>query len=190
MQSTLSVLSGGWGAGRGWGRLSPLSLSVGQKVLPLPLDRGTGDFGVSTSGLVNIYDVLVIFFFNYVEGMVDPHSKTAPPRPPEACPPPPAPSSAPEGLSRPPCPGQSPRALSRNCSRLRWPSRGHHSYPAGKRAPPCSLHPPLQLPGAAGVAQYPPSCNRSVGLGSPALHPCQQPAPTLLCLDLRLSQIF
>uniref|UniRef100_A0ABI8AA22 Actinin alpha 4 n=1 Tax=Felis catus TaxID=9685 RepID=A0ABI8AA22_FELCA len=47
MQSTLSVLSGGWGwgwgvgwAGRGWGRLSPLSLSVG----PLPLHRGEGDF--------------------------------------------------------------------------------------------------------------------------------------------------
>lgn len=57
MQSTLSVFSGGGWAGRGWGRLSPLSSSVG----PLSLDRGEGEFGVSASGLVNIYDVLFCF---------------------------------------------------------------------------------------------------------------------------------
>lgn len=50
----------GW-AGRGWGRLSPLSL-VGQEVLSLsPWLGGWETFRVSTSGLVNIYIVSFCF---------------------------------------------------------------------------------------------------------------------------------
>lgn len=83
MQSTLSALSGG--GGWGWGReglgqaLSSLCVGWPGGSLPLPLNGGRETFGVSASGLVNIYDVLFCFvFLNYVEGTVHPHSKKVP----------------------------------------------------------------------------------------------------------------
>lgn len=170
MQSTLSVLSGGWGAGRGWGRLSPLSLSVGQKVLPLPLDRGTGDFGVSTSGLVNIYDVLVIFFLTMWRGWWIPTAKQPPP-PPRGMPATTRPFLCSRGpfqasVSRP-----KPTCLVQELLAPAMAQQRAPQLPSGKEGPTLLPSPSSAVTRGSWCSSVPPFLQQKRGIGQPSLAP-------------------
>lgn len=189
----LSVLSG-WPGGAGAGSLLSLCGWPGGS-LPSQWTGEQETFGVGTSGLVNI--CIVFFFFLTMEGRVSPHSKTGPllalgtfsiP-----CPLPGGPAKASHIQAKALC------ALSRNHPHLRWAQQRAPQLPNRKEDP---IQFPLPLPlrpspllcdcqEMKGCSSPPPLfCSRGVGLGRPDFCSCPQPALTLLCLDLHLSQDF
>lgn len=132
-----------------------------------------------------------------MEGRVSPHSKTGPllalgtfsiP-----CPLPGGPAKASHIQAKALC------ALSRNHPHLRWAQQRAPQLPNRKEDP---IQFPLPLPlrpspllcdcqEMKGCSSPPPLfCSRGVGLGRPDFCSCPQPALTLLCLDLHLSQDF
>lgn len=105
--------------------------------LSLPLDGGREAYGVSASGLVNIYDVLFrfgfFFFFLTVEGTVDPQQNRPPPSPRNGTPTPPPPLLPRGPFKASHIQAKARRALSRNRRACDGPCRGCPGRPAGKR---------------------------------------------------------
>lgn len=159
MQSTLWVLSGGRRVGReGLGQvLSSLFVSWPGGSLPLPLDRGAGDSGVSTSGLVNIYDVCL--FFKLCRGDSGSlQQNRSPVSPRNTCHILPLPLLL-RSLQGLPHPGQSPTwpyvpFPGTNCSCLRWAQQRAPQLPNRKEDPTLlssPLSPSLRLLGGGGA---------------------------------------
>lgn len=157
MQSTLcrSCWGAGGQGGAGAGSL-PLSLVAGRKALPPP-GWGREAYGVSASGLVNIYDVLFrfgfFFFFNFVEGTVDPQQNGPPPSPRNGTPTPPPTPSPPRSLQGLQHPGQSPTCLVQEPPSLRRALQGVPRPPGRKEDLPAPSRLPSNLasPGREGL---------------------------------------
>lgn len=187
MQSTLAVLSGGRGAGRGWGGLSPLCLCVRcQGSFPLPWTSLRDTSRVRLLVWEMYMMCWVLGFFKLFGGDGGSHSKTCSL---PALGMPLTPSFAPEVPSRPPTSRPKPDVP---CPGAAWacsgPSRGRHSHPQ-EGGPACSSPLPCRGP-RRGCSSVPSLCNRGAGLGAQPLTfpppPRSQPATPLLCLDLHI----
>lgn len=187
MQSTLAVLSGGRGAGRGWGGLSPLCLCVRcQGSFPLPWTSLRDTSRVRLLVWEMYMMCWVLGFFKLFGGDGGSHSKTCSL---PALGMPLTPSFAPEVPSRPPTSRPKPDVP---CPGAAWacsgPSRGRHSHPQ-EGGPACSSPLPCRGP-RRGCSSVPSLCNRGAGW-APSLSlslplPVPSQPPPLLCLDLHI----
>lgn len=146
-------------AGRGWGRLSPLSCGWPGGSLPSQWTGEQEPFGVSTSDLVNI--CIVCFFLNYGRDSESPQQNRSPLSPRNVLH---TLSLARRSCQGLPHPGQSPMCLVQEPSAPEMgpaegttatqQERGPHPVPFAP--PPLPLPLPLRLPGDEGVQLTPP----------------------------------
>lgn len=157
-------------AGRGWGRLSPLSLWLARRFSPLPMDRGTGDLWGQHfwSGK---YMYCFVFFLNYGRESESPQQNRSPLSPRNVLHTLSLARRSRQGL---PHPGQSPMCLVQEPSAPEMgPAEGTTAtqqeggpHPVPFAPPPSPLPPPLRLPGDEGVQlTSPPFLQQRSGVG-------------------------